>query len=170
MPVKGQDPVLAAWPQCCICSRPVAPWNAEFCAYHWPALAEPEPYNLWFPSNTMARVAWACLRIALDGIHVYMGKPITPLPGDRPTRVSTSSGNLFTRVKAAVRVEQLAARFTDLKSAGPGKLKGKCPLHEERSASFYIYQDQGRWRCFGACARGGAVIEMARVLMDQGRL
>ena len=85
---------------------------------------------------------------------------------ERPAR--SGSVNLFERVKAAVPVEDLAGRFTDLKPAGPGKLKGRCPLHDERTASFYVFADSGRWRCFGRCAEGGDVITLAQRLIDGG--
>ena len=80
------------------------------------------------------------------------------------------SRNLFQAVKQAVSVEELAGRFTQLAPAGSGKLKGRCPLHGERTASFYVYQDSQRWQCFGACASGGDVVELARRLMDLGKL
>lgn len=76
--------------------------------------------------------------------------------------------NLFARVKEAVAVEDLAMRYTDLKPAGSGKLKGQCPLHHERTASFYVFTDSGRWRCFGRCAEGGDVINLAQRLIDRG--
>jgi len=85
---------------------------------------------------------------------------------ERPGR-AYDGGNIFERVKAAVAVEDLAMRYTDLKPAGAGKLKGRCPLHHERTASFYVYTDSGRWRCFGACAEGGDVISLAQRLMDK---
>ena len=81
-----------------------------------------------------------------------------------------AGGNIFEEVKAAVAVEDLASRYTDLKHAGAGKLKGRCPLHHERTASFYVFTDSGRWRCFGRCAEGGDVISLAQRLMDRGLL
>ena len=35
----------------------------------------------------------------------------------------------------------VAGRYTELRRAGTGRLKGRCPLHEERTASFYVYED-----------------------------
>lgn len=97
--------------------------------------------------------------------------PLPRLPGTRRSRPAPPNGlNLFQRVKQAVSVEELAERFTQLAPAGPGKLKGRCPLHEERTPSFYVYQDSRRWQCFGACASGGDVVELARRLMDLGKL
>jgi hypothetical protein len=60
----------------------------------------------------------------------------------------------------ALDLATVAGKYTELQPAGPGKLKGRCPLHQERTPSFYIYEDSQRWRCYGACARGGDVVEL----------
>ena len=62
----------------------------------------------------------------------------------------------------------VAGKYTILRPAGPGKLKGCCPLHKERTASFYVYEDTQRWRCFGACATGGDVIDLLAALRRRG--
>jgi hypothetical protein len=65
---------------------------------------------------------------------------------------------------------QVAARFTQLKPAGVGKLKGLCPLHHEKTPSFYIFTANQRWRCFGACASGGDVVDLLARLEEKGAL
>ena len=54
----------------------------------------------------------------------------------------------------------VAGRYTQLRPSGPGKLKGRCPLHQERTPSFYVYEDTQRWRCFSGCASGGDVVDL----------
>lgn len=49
-------------------------------------------------------------------------------------------------VNAAVRLQQ-SGRY----------LKGRCPFHEEKTPSFFVFPERGTWRCFG-CGRGGDVI------------
>ena len=63
----------------------------------------------------------------------------------------------------------VAGRFTELTGSGD-KPKGRCPLHDEKSASFYVYADSQRWRCYGACASGGDVIELLQRLASKGAL
>ena len=126
------------------------------------ALAAGQPiYNEYIATEEEARL-WR---------EVYYGATGRQVPGTRPNRSTVAgSRDLFQAVKQAVSVEELAERFTRLAPAGSGKLKGRCPLHEERTPSFYVYQDSQRWQCFGACASGGDVIELARRLMDLGKL
>ena len=66
-------------------------------------------------------------------------------------------------------IADVAARFTSLEGRG-NRLKGRCPLHQERTASFYVYVDTQRWRCYGSCAEGGDIIDLMRRLGDQGKL
>lgn len=39
------------------------------------------------------------------------------------------------------------------------RAKGKCPFHKEKTASFVIYLDQNSFYCYGACGKGGSVID-----------
>ena len=74
------------------------------------------------------------------------------------------------QIKANNRVEDVADRFTQLRRSGNG-LRGKCPLHhEQRGQSFYIWPESQRWRCFGACATGGDVVDLLRSLGHQGQV
>ena len=62
---------------------------------------------------------------------------------------------------------EVAEKFTDLKAVGPGKFKGLCPLHDEKTPSFYIFEESQRWHCFGACAGDGDVIKLSASLLDR---
>jgi len=75
----------------------------------------------------------------------------------------------ISRIKRLVTVEMVAERFTELRPAGPGKKKGRCPVHEERTPSFYVYTDRQTWRCFGACGKGGDVLDLAQALQGVGK-
>lgn len=65
-------------------------------------------------------------------------------------------------------IVDVASRFTVLTGSGD-RFKGKCPLHQENTASFYVYQEAGRWRCYGACATGGDVVDLVQRLRTFGR-
>ena len=73
------------------------------------------------------------------------------------------------RLKARLDIITVASKFTELTGSGD-KPKGRCPLHEEKTASFYVYADSQRWRCYGACASGGDVIELLQRLAAKGAL
>ncbi|QDP67635.1 MAG: hypothetical protein Tp172MES00d2C118482111_29 [Prokaryotic dsDNA virus sp.] len=53
---------------------------------------------------------------------------------------------------------------TELRKAGR-KLVGCCPLHNERTPSFYVHEDN-RWSCFGACSAHGDAIDLYQRLND----
>ena len=65
-------------------------------------------------------------------------------------------------------IVDVAGRFTQLTGSG-NQLKGRCPLHDEKTPSFYIYSDSGKWRCYGACADGGDVADLVGRLRIRGR-
>jgi hypothetical protein len=62
----------------------------------------------------------------------------------RPSPAIPHDGGRIARIKAAVRLEDYAERFTQLRPCGRDRLKGLCPLHRERTASFYVYVDEQR--------------------------
>lgn len=45
------------------------------------------------------------------------------------------------------------------------RLSGKCPFHEERTPSFFIFTDDNHFHCF-SCARHGSVIDYIMELKD----
>ena len=52
----------------------------------------------------------------------------------------------------------------ELRRAG-SVLQGKCPVHQESSgASFTVWPEENRWRCFGKCSRGGDVVDLHAAL------
>lgn len=60
------------------------------------------------------------------------------------------------RVRDANRIDQIVGEYVALKSAGGGNLKGLCPFHDEKSASFNVSPSRGTYHCFG-CGQGGDV-------------
>ena len=62
------------------------------------------------------------------------------------------------RVRDANPIERVIGTYVALKSAGGGNLKGLCPFHDEKTASFQVspHRAGGRYHCFG-CGEGGDV-------------
>ena len=53
-------------------------------------------------------------------------------------------------------IVELISAYTPLKKTGT-RWKGICPFHNERTPSFTVDPERGRWHCFGACGTGGDV-------------
>ena len=125
-----------------------------------------EPYNEFCHDELTARLVHLLIKLA-QGYKI--GK-IPPFPGDKRVSQVKSGTGLFGAVKAAFSVSDIAGRFTELTEIGPDHLRGCCPLHQEKTGSFHVWEDKGTWRCFGACARGGDVIQLTQLLLDKGLL
>ncbi|MDP9477300.1 MAG: CHC2 zinc finger domain-containing protein [Actinomycetota bacterium] len=67
-------------------------------------------------------------------------------------------------VKAAVRIEDVAAEYGEFKPRSAGRLEGRCvaPDHEDRTPSLSIYTESGRFHCYG-CGLDGDVVDLERV-------
>ncbi len=64
-------------------------------------------------------------------------------------------------VEAALTTEQyLRSRGVEFKCDGL-RLVANCPNpdHRDRTPSFHLWPETGRWYCFGACARGGDLLD-----------
>ncbi len=64
-------------------------------------------------------------------------------------------------VRERVRIEDVVGAHVALRSAGVGSLKGLCPFHDERTPSFHVRPQVGRYHCFG-CGEGGDVISFVQ--------
>jgi DNA primase len=63
------------------------------------------------------------------------------------------------RVKAAVRIEAVAARYVpSLRRVGE-RLVGLCPFHDDTEPSLNVWPGSQSWYCFGACRTGGDVFD-----------
>ncbi|MDQ2739179.1 MAG: DNA primase, partial [Actinomycetota bacterium] len=60
------------------------------------------------------------------------------------------------RVRDANRIDQVVGQYVTLKNAGGDNLKGLCPFHDEKTASFQVSPSRGTYHCFG-CGQGGDV-------------
>ena len=64
--------------------------------------------------------------------------------------------NDIDEVRARVNIVDIVGDYVSLKGAGVGSLKGLCPFHDERSPSFHVRPQVGRYHCFG-CGEDGDV-------------
>jgi len=64
------------------------------------------------------------------------------------------------RVRDAVDFVELVGARTELKPAGPRRMTGLCPFHDERTPSFGIDPVEKLYHCFG-CGAGGDVFRFA---------
>ena len=64
--------------------------------------------------------------------------------------------SVIDEVKQRADITEVISQYTTLTKAGR-TLKGLCPFHSEKHASFFVYPEQQSWHCFGACNSGGDV-------------
>ena len=64
----------------------------------------------------------------------------------------------------------LASRYTTLVPSGSDQLKGLCPIHDEKTPSFFITPKSQTWKCFGACQAGGDATDFYKALTTGGKL
>ena len=64
--------------------------------------------------------------------------------------------NDIDEVRSRINIADIVGDFVTLKGAGVGSLKGLCPFHDERSPSFHVRPQVGRYHCFG-CGEDGDV-------------
>ncbi len=53
--------------------------------------------------------------------------------------------------------------YTQMRRSGI-QWKGLCPLHEERTPSFYISLEKNTWFCHGGCGRGGGIKDFLQLV------
>lgn len=61
-------------------------------------------------------------------------------------------------LKTSSDIVEVAERYTTLKKAG-SRFTGCCPVHTEKSPSFFVFPEDQTWHCFG-CNKGGDVISL----------
>ena len=55
-----------------------------------------------------------------------------------------------------IKIEELIGEYVELKRSG-ASYKGRCPFHQEKTASFMVSPAKGIYKCFGCNAGGDAL-------------
>lgn len=69
-------------------------------------------------------------------------------------------------VRSLANLAEVVSHYVRLVPAGPRRLKGLCPFHQEKTPSFHVDTDRQLYHCFG-CGAGGDVFSF---LMQQEKL
>lgn len=67
-------------------------------------------------------------------------------------------------IKALVPIEDIVGESVVLKPAGANRLRGLCPLHDEKTPSFDVRTDEQYFYCF-SCKRGGDVFKFMELAL-----
>ena len=71
-----------------------------------------------------------------------------------------SSGDAVSLIKENLSIADLVKRYATLRKKG-ARLAACCPLHHEKTPSFYVDPTKGLYHCFG-CGKGGDVINFCQ--------
>lgn len=58
------------------------------------------------------------------------------------------------QIKARLPLDEVIGETVVLKPAGRNSFKGLCPFHDEKTPSFHVDTEKGRYRCYGCDANG----------------
>lgn len=83
------------------------------------------------------------------------------MPNHNESTAKIYSSSSIAEIKAALSLHTTIEKLTGIKFANYGeRLKACCPFHQEKTPSFIVNKNTGRYKCFGAgCGKSGDVIQ-----------
>jgi DNA primase len=82
--------------------------------------------------------------------------PAKPPTIRTPRPAAKALGRRARRILKQVPLAEIVEHYAVLRASGR-RLVGRCPLHEEKTASFTVYPGQNTYHCFGCGAEGDAI-------------
>ena len=73
--------------------------------------------------------------------------------------------SVIDEVKQKLDIVEVVSQHITLTKAGRN-FKARCPFHEEKTPSFFVFPERQSWHCFGACGTGGDVFSF--IMKQQG--
>jgi DNA primase len=75
--------------------------------------------------------------------------------------------NAKERIRERIDMVALVSDYVSLKPKSHNDFWGCCPFHEEKSASFHVLPEKGRYKCFG-CGKGGDIFRFVEETQGVG--
>ncbi|WP_174805523.1 DNA primase [Kitasatospora sp. MMS16-BH015] len=66
-------------------------------------------------------------------------------------------------VRNALPIDAVVGDYVQLTNGGGAQLKGVCPFHDEKSASFYVHPGKGVFHCFGCQESGDSISFLMKI-------
>ena len=135
-------------------------------------LANCPPYGPYLRCEHEAYFAWVLRNSILGRMDPFPGywTAEAASPGRPGGGVNRGQGYGLLYAFRQVNLAEYVSRFTTLQPVKAGRWKGKCPIHEEKTASFHVSANPWRWHCFGACSTGGDLVKLIAELRRIGRI
>ncbi|KMY23798.1 DNA primase [Actinobaculum suis] len=70
-------------------------------------------------------------------------------------------------VRGTARIDEIVSQYVTLKPSGMDSFLGLCPFHDEKTPSFHVRPNHGRYHCFG-CGEDGDVISFVQKIESIG--
>ncbi|MEZ6185611.1 MAG: DNA primase [Planctomycetota bacterium] len=71
------------------------------------------------------------------------------------------------RIRERIDMVQLVSEYVQLEQRGSQDFWGRCPFHDEKSASFHVLPGRGIFKCFG-CGKGGDIFSFVSEIEGVG--